>query len=85
MCLFFVLHHCFLAILRFKGDDHVITFVCFLILFSGVERLLERIKNGVLAEDRRRAMEELQDIVAESRSAQLALGAMGIICIIQFM
>lgn len=45
---------------------------------GGVERLLERIKNGVLAEDRRRAMEELQDVVAESRSAQLALGATGL-------
>ncbi|MCO5615160.1 hypothetical protein L7F22_069449 [Adiantum nelumboides] len=45
---------------------------------GGVERLLERIKNGVLAEDRRRAMEELQDAVAESRSAQLALGATGL-------
>lgn len=45
---------------------------------GGVERLLERIKNGVLAEDRRHAMEELQDVVAESRSAQLAFGAMGL-------
>ncbi|MCO5604777.1 hypothetical protein L7F22_058947 [Adiantum nelumboides] len=45
---------------------------------GGVERLLERIKNGVLAEDRRRALEELQEVVAESRSAQLALGATGL-------
>eukprot|EP00250_Pteridium_aquilinum_P013189 c21189_g1_i1 orf=111-2885(+) len=45
---------------------------------GGVERLLGRINNGVLAEDRRRAMEELQDVVAESRAAQLAFGAMGL-------
>ncbi|KAI3840527.1 hypothetical protein MKW92_023904 [Papaver armeniacum] len=44
---------------------------------SYVERLLDRISNGVLAEDRRSAMTELQSIVAESRSAQLAFGAMG--------
>ncbi|XP_011629264.1 golgin candidate 6 [Amborella trichopoda] len=42
-----------------------------------VERLLDRISNGVLADDRRAAMAELQSIVAESRSAQLAFGAMG--------
>lgn len=45
---------------------------------GGVEQLLERINNGVLAEDRRHAMAELQDIVAESRSAQLAFGSMGL-------
>ncbi|KAJ8750398.1 hypothetical protein K2173_014313 [Erythroxylum novogranatense] len=44
---------------------------------SYVERLLDRISNGVLAEDRRNAMIELQSIVAESRGAQLAFGAMG--------
>lgn len=44
---------------------------------SYVERLLDRISNGVLAEDRRSAMTELQAIVAESRAAQLAFGAMG--------
>ncbi|KAI3913647.1 hypothetical protein MKX01_035843 [Papaver californicum] len=44
---------------------------------SYVERLLDRISNGVLADDRRAAMTELQSIVAESRSAQLAFGAMG--------
>lgn len=44
---------------------------------SYVERLLNRISNGVLAEDRRTAMAELQSIVAESRGAQLAFGAMG--------
>ncbi|KAK4486470.1 hypothetical protein RD792_009150, partial [Penstemon davidsonii] len=42
-----------------------------------VERLLDRISNGVLAEDRRNAMAELQPVVAESRGAQLAFGAMG--------
>ncbi|XAR49720.1 hypothetical protein NMG60_11033001 [Bertholletia excelsa] len=44
---------------------------------SYVERLLDRISNGVLAEDRRNAIAELQSIVAESRAAQLAFGAMG--------
>ncbi|KAH9791006.1 Golgin candidate 6 [Citrus sinensis] len=44
---------------------------------SYVERLLERISNGVLAEDRRSAMTELQAVVAESKGAQLAFGAMG--------
>ncbi|KAH9312359.1 hypothetical protein KI387_027394, partial [Taxus chinensis] len=44
---------------------------------SGVERLLDRISNGVLAEDRRAAVAELQAVVAESGSAQLAFGAMG--------
>ncbi|XP_077226549.1 golgin Putative 6 [Tasmannia lanceolata] len=44
---------------------------------SYVERLLDRISNGVLAEDRRAAIAELQSLVAESRSAQLAFGAMG--------
>ncbi|XP_057800045.1 golgin candidate 6-like [Salvia miltiorrhiza] len=44
---------------------------------SYVERLLDRIGNGVLAEDRRNAMAELQAVVAESHDAQLAFGAMG--------
>ncbi|KAL3833465.1 hypothetical protein ACJIZ3_008201 [Penstemon smallii] len=44
---------------------------------SYVERLLDRISNGVLAEDRRNAMVELQSVVAESSAAQLAFGAMG--------
>nr|ATG70663.1 golgin candidate 6 [Microbiota decussata] len=44
---------------------------------SGVERLLDRISNGVLADDRRAAVAELQAVVAESGSAQLAFGAMG--------
>ncbi|KAF8396671.1 hypothetical protein HHK36_018296 [Tetracentron sinense] len=44
---------------------------------SYVERLLDCISNGVLAEDRWAAIDELQSVVAESRSAQLAFGAMG--------
>lgn len=44
---------------------------------SYVERLLDRISNGVLAEDRRIAIVELQSVVTESRAAQLAFGAMG--------
>ncbi|KAK3413135.1 hypothetical protein EUGRSUZ_I01732 [Eucalyptus grandis] len=44
---------------------------------SYVERLLDRISNGVLAEDRRTAISDLQSIVAESRAAQLAFGVMG--------
>ncbi|KAL7165537.1 hypothetical protein ACSBR2_041258 [Camellia fascicularis] len=44
---------------------------------SYVERLLDRISNGVLAEDRRTAIAELQFVVAESHAAQLAFGAMG--------
>ncbi|OAY70842.1 Golgin candidate 6 [Ananas comosus] len=44
---------------------------------SYVERFLDRISNGVLADDRRAAMAELQSLVAESSSAQMAFGAMG--------
>ncbi|KAL3498889.1 hypothetical protein ACH5RR_041621 [Cinchona calisaya] len=44
---------------------------------SYVEHLLDRISNGVLAEDRRNAMVELESVVSESRAAQLAFGAMG--------
>ncbi|KAJ7970756.1 Golgin candidate 6 [Quillaja saponaria] len=44
---------------------------------SYVERLLDRISNGKLAEDRRTAITELQSVVAESHAAQLAFGAMG--------
>ncbi|KAJ4961965.1 hypothetical protein NE237_021875 [Protea cynaroides] len=44
---------------------------------SYVERLLDRISNGVLADDRRTAIAELQSVVAENHSAQLAFGAMG--------
>ncbi|KAI3823617.1 hypothetical protein L1987_05056 [Smallanthus sonchifolius] len=44
---------------------------------SYVERLLDCIKNGKLADDRRNAMAELQSVVAESNSAQLAFGTMG--------
>ena len=44
---------------------------------SYVERLLDRVSNGVLVEDRRTAIAELQSVVAESSAAQLAFGAMG--------
>ncbi|GAB4847893.1 Golgin candidate 6 [Ancistrocladus abbreviatus] len=44
---------------------------------SYVERLLDRINSGTKAEDRRLAITELQSVVAESHSAQLAFGAMG--------
>ncbi|CAN4127324.1 unnamed protein product [Withania somnifera] len=44
---------------------------------SYVERLLDRISNGVLVEDRRAAMLELQSVVSESRAGQMAFGAMG--------
>ncbi|KAJ9549769.1 hypothetical protein OSB04_022312 [Centaurea solstitialis] len=44
---------------------------------SYVERLLDCISNGKLAEDRRNAMAELQSVVAESHAAQLAFGEMG--------
>lgn len=46
-------------------------------VYSYVERLLDCISNGKLAEDRRTAMLELQSVVAESSGAQLAFGAMG--------
>ncbi|CAL5356164.1 unnamed protein product [Camellia sinensis] len=42
---------------------------------SYVEQLHDRISNGVLAEDRRTAIAELQFVVTESRTAQLAFGA----------
>ncbi|KAK7339608.1 hypothetical protein VNO77_20286 [Canavalia gladiata] len=44
---------------------------------SYVERLLDRITSGKLAEDRRNAITELQAIVSESQASQLAFGAMG--------
>lgn len=50
---------------------------------SYVERVLDRISNGQLADDRRAAMVELQSVVAESRSAQLAFGAMGMCFVCQ--
>ncbi|KAL2335751.1 hypothetical protein Fmac_016964 [Flemingia macrophylla] len=43
-----------------------------------VERLLDRISNGKLPEDRRNAITELQAVVSESQAFQLAFGAMGI-------
>ncbi|KAG4926247.1 hypothetical protein JHK84_051922 [Glycine max] len=42
-----------------------------------VERLLDRISNGKLPEDRRNAITELQAVVSESQAFQLAFGAMG--------
>ncbi|KAF6175860.1 hypothetical protein GIB67_003348 [Kingdonia uniflora] len=44
---------------------------------SYVERLLDRISNGVLADDRHAAMTKIQSVVAESHSTQLAFGTMG--------
>ncbi|KAJ7974664.1 Golgin candidate 6 [Quillaja saponaria] len=44
---------------------------------SYVERLLDRISNGKLVEERRTAIAELQSVVAESHASQLAFGAMG--------
>lgn len=49
-----------------------------IILYSYVERYLDRISNGVRSDDRRAAMTELQSLVAESRQAQLAFGAIGL-------
>ncbi|KAK3287282.1 hypothetical protein CYMTET_5197 [Cymbomonas tetramitiformis] len=45
---------------------------------GGVEELLERISDGVLADDRRSAMNEIRIRVSESPQAQLALGAIGL-------
>lgn len=45
-----------------------------------VERLLDRISNGKLPEDRRNAITELQAVVSESQAFQLAFGAMGTSC-----
>ncbi|XP_071726425.1 golgin candidate 6-like isoform X2 [Rutidosis leptorrhynchoides] len=44
---------------------------------SYVERLLDCINNGKVVDDRRNAMAELQAVVADSHSAQLAFGTMG--------
>jgi len=43
-----------------------------------VERLLDRINNGKLPDDRRNAITELQAVVSENKAFQLAFGAMGI-------
>ncbi|XP_012568043.1 golgin candidate 6 isoform X2 [Cicer arietinum] len=43
-----------------------------------VERLLDRINNGKLPDDRRNAITELQAVVSENRAFQLAFGAMGL-------
>lgn len=50
-----------------------------------IERLLDRISNGALPEDRRFAMTELQAVVAESKAGQLAFGAMGEYLLIKYM
>ncbi|KAL5079963.1 hypothetical protein RYX36_008384 [Vicia faba] len=46
-----------------------------------VERLLDRINNGKLPDDRRNAITELQAVVSENKAFQLAFGAMGM-CIL---
>lgn len=43
-----------------------------------VERLLDRISNGKLPDDRRNAITELQAVVSENKAFQLAFGAMGL-------
>jgi len=45
---------------------------------SSHQELLERVSDGVLADDRRSAMSELRVRAAESAQAQEALGAMGL-------
>ncbi|CAM6096716.1 unnamed protein product [Calypogeia fissa] len=44
---------------------------------GGVQRLLERIQHGVLQDDRRAAVSELQVVVAEDVSAKMAIGSFG--------
>ncbi|XRB23492.1 Uso1/P115-like protein [Pseudoscourfieldia marina] len=44
---------------------------------GGAEALLERVANSVLAEDRRSALSELRDVVAERVAAQIAVGSIG--------
>jgi hypothetical protein len=48
-----------------------------------VERLLDRINNGKLPDDRRNAITELLSVVSENKAFQLAFGAMGIFCFYQ--
>ncbi|KAK2414789.1 golgin candidate [Trifolium repens] len=43
-----------------------------------VERLLDRINNGKLPDDRRNAITELLSVVSENKAFQLAFGAMGL-------
>ncbi|BAT06970.1 Os09g0135100, partial [Oryza sativa Japonica Group] len=45
---------------------------------SYVERFLDCISNGTIPDDSRSAMTELQPLVAESHSAQMSFGAMGL-------
>ncbi|XP_010554063.1 PREDICTED: golgin candidate 6-like isoform X2 [Tarenaya hassleriana] len=42
-----------------------------------IQRVLDRVSNGTLPEDRRTAITELMSVVAESHAAQLAFGASG--------
>ncbi|KAG6513482.1 hypothetical protein ZIOFF_023812 [Zingiber officinale] len=44
---------------------------------SYIENYLNHISNGVLADDRRSAMIDLQSLVAESQTAQITFGTMG--------
>ena len=45
---------------------------------GGTEPLLERISDGVLADDRRSAASELRDLVQENPVAQAAIGSIGL-------
>ncbi|XP_022993341.1 golgin candidate 6-like isoform X2 [Cucurbita maxima] len=47
------------------------------LVFGNENSASNKDSNGQLAEDRRAAMVELQSVVVENRSAQLAFGAMG--------
>ncbi|KAL4570751.1 hypothetical protein LXL04_026412 [Taraxacum kok-saghyz] len=62
-----------------SNEDRLVPIHNFHLIFSTcyVERLLDCISNGQLADDRRNAMAELQSVVAESHAAQLAFGEMG--------
>ncbi|KAK3016217.1 hypothetical protein RJ639_006219, partial [Escallonia herrerae] len=65
------------TLIQFKRYELYVAKWIWCLVTSYVERLLDRISNGVLAEDRRSAIAELQSVVAESCAAQLAFGAMG--------
>ena len=66
--------------MHFKFDLKIsaLCLVYAIVFIRGVEQLLERISNGVLADDRRAAMNELRDAVTDNQTAQTALGAMGV-------
>lgn len=68
---------CSYASFVLKWMDSLSSFKFMVCANSYIERLLDRISNGVLAEDRRSAMDELRSVVPESQAAQLAFGAMG--------